>query len=88
MENPPVYNSDFTIALRHERRVELATENRRYFDLVRWGIAGQVLTADCKKHANYNLPYSFNKEANGLYPVPQSELDVNVNPDFSQNKGY
>lgn len=86
--NPPVYSSDFTTALRHERRVELATENRRYFDLIRWGIAEQVLTADCKKHANYNLPYSFNKQAKGLYPIPQSELDVNKNPGFYQNPGY
>lgn len=87
-ETPTMYSSDFITALRHERRVELATENRRYFDLIRWGIAEQVLTADCKKHTNYNLPYSYNKLANGLYPIPQAELDVNNNPGFAQNEGY
>jgi SusD family len=23
-----------------------------------------------------------------LWPIPQSELDVNKNPDFKQNQGY
>lgn len=86
--NPPARNADWTTAIRHERRVELATENRRYFDLVRWGIAAQILTADCKKHPNYNLSYVWNSTANGLYPVPQTELDVNKNPEFQQNPGY
>ncbi len=30
-------------ALRHERRVELAFENHRWFDLVRWGIAEETM---------------------------------------------
>lgn len=88
VENPPVYSNDFMIALRHEKRVELATENRRYFDLVRWGLAETILTSDCKKHINYNLPYVYNKQAKGLYPIPQSELDINKNPNFKQNSGY
>lgn len=87
-DTPPARQADWTAAIRHERRVELATENRRYFDLVRWGIASEVLTADCKKHPNYNLSYVWNPEANGLYPVPQTELDVNKNPEFRQNAGY
>ena len=32
--------------LRKERRVELALEGIRYWDLLRWGIAGQILTGD------------------------------------------
>lgn len=85
---PPARNPDWTTAIRHERRVELATENKRYFDLIRWNIAGNVLTSNCKKHPNYNLSYAWNPETKGLYPIPQSELDVNKNPDFKQNPGY
>jgi hypothetical protein len=32
--------------LRNERRVELAMEGSRYWDLLRWGIAHEVLKAD------------------------------------------
>ncbi|MFI3261815.1 MAG: RagB/SusD family nutrient uptake outer membrane protein [Rikenellaceae bacterium] len=85
---PPKYSTDFTEAIRHERRVELAGENKRYFDLLRWGIAEQVLTADCKKHDGYSYDYVFNSQAKGLYPIPQTELDSNTNPDFYQTDGY
>lgn len=34
------------VILRRERRVELALEGLRYWDLLRWGIADQVLNAD------------------------------------------
>jgi starch-binding outer membrane protein, SusD/RagB family len=39
-------NQDFARdAVRHERRLELALEGHRLFDLRRWGIAPQVLNA-------------------------------------------
>ena len=52
-------------AIRHERRVELALEPDRFYDLVRWGIAREVLTAAGK---NY-------QEKNALLPIPQEEID-------------
>ena len=52
-------------AIRHERRVELALEPDRFYDLVRWGIAKEVLTAAGK---NY-------REKNALLPIPQEEID-------------
>ena len=30
-------------AIRHERRIELVFENHRWFDLIRWGIAEEIL---------------------------------------------
>jgi hypothetical protein len=33
-------------AIRHERRVELCFENKRLHDIIRWGIAHEVLTKD------------------------------------------
>lgn len=53
-------------AIRHERRVELGLEFDRFYDLVRWGIAKEVLHAAGK--VNY-------QDKNALLPLPQSEID-------------
>ena len=53
-------------AIMHERRVELALEPGRFYDLVRWGIASEVLHAAGK--VNY-------QDKNALLPLPQSEID-------------
>ncbi|MEP6796436.1 MAG: RagB/SusD family nutrient uptake outer membrane protein [Saprospiraceae bacterium] len=59
--------------IRHERRVELGFEFHRFFDLVRWGIAKDVLTG-------------FVEGKNEVFPIPQTELDLN--PNLTQNPGY
>ncbi|MEG0454747.1 MAG: RagB/SusD family nutrient uptake outer membrane protein [Bacteroides sp.] len=53
-------------AIRHERRVELGMEFDRFYDLVRWGIASDVLHAAGK--VNY-------QPKNALLPLPQTEID-------------
>ena len=53
-------------AIRHERFVELAMEEQRYYDLVRWGIDIQVLHAAGKDLYN---------EKKRLLPIPQAEID-------------
>jgi len=59
--------------IRHERLVELGFEMHRFFDLVRWGIAVDVLDGfEVGKHE--------------VFPIPQTELDLN--PNLSQNPGY
>lgn len=65
-------------AIRHERRVELGMEFDRFYDLVRWGIAKEVLHAAGK--TNY-------QDKNALLPLPQSEIDKSKgvlvqNPDY------
>jgi len=65
-------------AIRHERRVELAMEWDRFYDLVRWGIAEQVLHAAGK--TNYQAKHA-------LLPLPQAEVDKSngvliQNPDY------
>ena len=73
---PPLTGSeDLFAAIVHERRVELALEGKRYFDLVRWGLAEQELSAK-----------GYQPARKGLYPIPQTELDVN--PNLVQNPGY
>lgn len=63
-------------AIWHERRVELAMENDRYFDLIRQNRAGTVLKA---------LGWTANK--NEVWPIPQTEIDISGGV-LIQNKGY
>ncbi len=65
----------FTAKLLHERRVELAFENHRWADLLRFGVAESVMSAQGKSINGKNL-----------FAIPQRELDLNSN--FSQNPGY
>lgn len=59
--------------LRHERQIELAGEQTRFFDLVRWGILLETINAE--KLASDNVqpvkPYHV------LFPIPQGERDAN-----------
>ena len=92
--------------LRRERRVEFAFEGLRYYDILRWGIAGdelnhqftgQKLTNDPSNYTAYPVDADgyyimtqqnrkFIKGKNELWPIPQSERDIN--PNLSQNPGY
>jgi len=74
----------------HERKVELAFENHRWFDLVRTGEAIPVMTAfgiaQKAKYA-YLLPASYTVTSDRLiYAVPFRESQVN--PGLGQNPGY
>jgi hypothetical protein len=69
----------FRDAVIAERRLELALENDRWFDLVRTGTAVNALQS-----TKITVP------ANRLiYPIPQAEIDTYNNPaTFPQNPGY
>lgn len=70
--------SDLRMAIWQERRVELAMEHDRFYDLVRQGRAGTVLRAQGK---------SFVDGKNEVFPIPQSEIDAS-NSLLVQNNGY
>lgn len=55
-------------ALRHERRIELAMEHERFFDIVRWGIAGEVMQEAGKT--------AFNLDRDKWLPIPQAQIDI------------
>lgn len=72
------------LAIEKERRLELAFEGQRWFDLVRTGRAITVMQAVTDGNGA-NLGYSLT-EKDLLWPVPQSEMDQNTN--LTQNEGY
>lgn len=75
---------EFREAVIHERRIELAFEAQRWFDLIRvpdienpgFPIAIRIMKAQGKQIRPSNL----------LFPIPQSEIDLN--PMLNQNPGY
>lgn len=72
------------LAIEKERRLELAFEGQRWYDLVRTGRAITVMQA-VKDGKGNNLNYSLN-ENKLLLPIPQEEVDKNTS--LSQNIGY
>lgn len=70
-----------------ERRVELAFENDRWFDLIRWSKGLSVLQAHLL--TEYNLTTPVLTADRLLYAIPQREIDVHKDPvNFPQNPGY
>lgn len=63
-------------AIVHERAVELAGEQHRYYDLKRWGLAAQTIVG-------------FQTGKHEFLPIPQSEIDGNPElTNADQNPGY
>lgn len=73
----------FRLALEQERRVEFAFEGQRWFDLVRTGRAIPVMNA---KKSIMGLTKELT-ENNLVFPVPQSQIDINKSK-ITQNSGY
>lgn len=82
-------------AVRFERKLELAMEGQRFFDLVRWGIAAEVLNdylaVESKKRTHLQQA-SFTKNRNEYYPIPQFAVTQSATaggePTLKQNPGY
>ena len=70
--------AEFRAAIAQERRVELAFENHRWFDLVRTGDAVAVMTAHATREKalkSYILPSSF-ATISLKYPYPFRESQI------------
>lgn len=81
-------------AVRYENRLEFAMEGIRFFELVRWGIAGPVLNNYLTVEST-RLPYlrgsAFTVGQHEIWPIPQRQIDISVKDGKSvltQNKGY
>ena len=76
-------------AVRNERRLELACENQRWFDLMRWDVAVSTVNNFFSSEIFYSeYDYTVNpiSEWQVLLPIPISV--ININPDVAQNPGY
>jgi len=87
--------------VRRERKVELAFENKRWWDLIRWRTAEveinkPIMAMKITKNANGQWVYTsvpaingnhkFDASKNYLFPIWQSIIDQN--PKITQNPGY
>jgi hypothetical protein len=76
--------ADMRLAIEKERRLELAFEGHRWFDLKRNGRAIEVMTNAVGSDGS---PFGYALSENSLlWPIPQGELDINTK--LTQNPGY
>lgn len=79
--------ADLRKAIRHERRVELAMEGHRWFDLCRWGVVKEVMdvykTTESTEAQGHMAPFIAGKHE--LFPIPSQEIDLNP---MEQNPNY
>ena len=72
--------------VRHERRVELAFEGLRLFDLYRWHTLKDAVDRINNEASTYKFAYEYRNykgEQEYVWPIPQTELDSN--PMLTQN---
>lgn len=83
------------MAIRHEERLEFALEGVRFFDLVRWGIAGPVLNTylsvdGLKMPSLKNTKFQIGQ--NEIAPIPLIQIDLSRDNKgqsvLKQNPGY
>ncbi|MBQ8100388.1 MAG: RagB/SusD family nutrient uptake outer membrane protein [Paludibacteraceae bacterium] len=85
------------LRLQWERRLEMAMENGRFFDLRRWGIASETLNKffeveknsvyEGQTYAQYYGDAHFTTGKNEYFPIPYIQLFY-VPGLYTQNKGY
>lgn len=71
--------------IHHERHVEFPWEGTRYFDLIRWGKAVDVIPTVTLFGESLD-DRQFDPAKHNLWPIPQKEIDLN--PNLTQNPGY
>lgn len=85
------WNQDFARkALRWERRLEFAMEGSRFFDLVRWGVADEVMNAyygEEKTKRSYFSDAYFDKNKEEYCPIPLAQINFSQGV-YHQNRGY
>jgi len=91
-------------AVRHEIRLEFGMEGKRFFDLVRWGVAAEVLNdylamessrpkgtlSVNENRRSYLAGTTFTAGKNERYPIPQNQIDImnGSSEILKQNPGF
>ena len=85
------WNQDYARkALRTETRLEKAFEGERFFDLVRWGILGEVMPAYLKAEKDNRIYYqseTFKTSRDEYLPVPINQINFSGGL-YTQNPGF
>lgn len=77
-------------AVRWERRLELAMEGGRFFDLVRWGVSEQVMNEyyDTEQtRRSYYASANFTRNKHEYLPIPEQQIKFSKYL-YKQNVGY
>lgn len=79
-------------AVQFERKLELAMEGHRFYDLVRWGTADKEIN-DYLKYDSQFLPGAlggakFTPNKHEYLPIPQGQIDILGSDVLKQNPGY
>lgn len=87
--------SDYALkAIYFERKLELAMEGYRYFDLSRWGLAATTINSYFQYESQFTTDVvgaNFTVNKNEYMPIPQGQIDLsfeNGQPTLIQNAGY
>lgn len=79
-------------AIRFERKLELSAEGHRFYDLVRWGVAEQVLNDylafEGARLINALGGAKFTPNQDEIYPIPQAQIDIQGSDVLTQNPNY
>lgn len=81
-------------AIYFERKLELAMEGYRYFDLSRWGLAATTINAFFQFEGQFTDDVAgakFTANKNEYMPIPQGQIDLtfkNGKATLTQNQGY
>ncbi|MCM4169077.1 SusD-like protein P25 [Arenibacter antarcticus] len=82
----PVLPADVDVDYILDERIrELYFEEWRILTLMR---TNKLIERTRKYHDNPMLPGANIQDYNNLFPIPQSEIDLNIESEFSQNPGY
>jgi hypothetical protein len=97
----PDFTGDITQALRHERKIEFAFEDKRWYDIRRWKILEQTLTPvlgidiiETKEGNSLTTTwqqitaFSRGPIVEKMYWLPISTNELNKAPKLIQNPGY